>query len=139
MRVYYFDQAFELSRRTRPQAAISALAALVGVVCSLLLIPRLGALGAAYSALTLNAAGVIASIIWGSSVFRLPLPAAIWARTGAATIGMVAVLGLLPMHPGFLQLGIDVAAAAVAYGVCYALVSGAPQTLVDRLRLLATR
>jgi O-antigen/teichoic acid export membrane protein len=139
MRVFYFDQAFELARRTGPQAVIGGIAAGVGAVCSLVLIPRLGALGAAYSALTSNAVGVAVSILWGWKVFRMPLAAGIWLRTGAATIGMVAVIAFVPLRSGFLGLGLDIAAAALAYGACYSLAYVAPRTLVSRLRSLAAR
>jgi O-antigen/teichoic acid export membrane protein len=139
LRVFYFDQAFELSRRTRPQAAISGLAALVGVACSVILIPRLGALGAAYSAVTSNAVGVLTSIIWGGRVFELPLNAAVWLRTAIATGTMVGAILLLPLRPGLLGLAVDVAVAAVVYAGCYVLVTVPPSSLVRRLRGWAPR
>ena len=124
LRTFYFDQAFELSRRTRPAAVISAAAAIVAIVCSLTLIPRYGAYGAASSSLISNALGVGLSAVWGRRFFPLPLAAG-WWQAGAATFGMIAVLVLIPVRVGVASLALACTAAVIAYGALYAIASRA--------------
>jgi len=130
LRTFYFDQAFELSRRTRPAALISVAATAAGIVCSLALIPRYGAYGAAGSSLIANALGIGLSAAWGRRFFPLPFGAAGWVQAGVATFGMVAVLLLIPVHVGLPWLALACTAAVLAYGGCYAIAARTPHAVL---------
>jgi N-acetylglucosaminyldiphosphoundecaprenol N-acetyl-beta-D-mannosaminyltransferase len=132
MRTFYWDQAFELARRTRPQAVISAAAAAGGLMCSAILIPRFGAIGAATSSVTSAAIGIVASVVWGRRVFSLPLPVSAWGNPVVATVVMVAVLRVCPAGAGVLHLALLIAVGGIVY--CLALGS---IVLAGRLATLA--
>jgi O-antigen/teichoic acid export membrane protein len=119
LRTFYFDQAFELARHTRPQALISGMVALVGVGCSLALIPRLGALGAAYSSVASNVFGILLSFLWGRRVFPMPIFGRAYVQSGIATLGMVVVLTLLPWPRGLAGLALLATVGALVYGGLY--------------------
>ena len=116
LRSYYFDQAFELAYRTRPQAVISAIVAIVSVLSSFVLIPRYTAVGAALSAVIAGVVGISLSAIWGASILRVPIPMRSWLKTGAATIAMTAVLAVVPKHGGVVELLSLSCLGALVYG-----------------------
>jgi len=104
LRTYYFDQAFELSFKTRPQAIISGVGTAVALLGSLLLIPRFGAVGAGCASLTTSIVCLLLSIVWGSRILRLPVPYRSWLKTIVATAGMVVAVEVIPKHGGVLGL-----------------------------------
>lgn len=132
LRTFYFDQAFELSRQTRPQAAISVLATAAAVVCSLILIPRYGAIGAAFSSLLSNALGISVSIVWGRRIFPLPFAGASWLQAGFATVGMLAILMVIPIGTGALRLALECGVAIATYGACYVVADRTSRVLSAR-------
>ena len=104
LRSYYFDQAFELAYRTRPQAVISATVAIVSIVGSFVLIPRFTAVGAAAAAVIAGVVGILMSAIWGASILRVPIPLRSWLKTAIATTAMTGVLAAFPKHGGIVEL-----------------------------------
>lgn len=115
LRAFYFDQAFELVRRTYPQAAVSIATLCCGIACSAALIPHFGITGAAVSSVVATSFGLIASIVWGRRVFRMPVPLAVWVRIVLACGVMSAALAAIPLTHGLSSLGIGMAVAAFAY------------------------
>jgi O-antigen/teichoic acid export membrane protein len=115
LRTFYFDQAFELARRTRPQAWISGATAAVGIIGSLTLIPRFGALGAASSALLASTFGISLSIALGRRIFKMPIPLFECMLIAVATALMAAALVLLPRGDGIAGLAAHGTIAAAVY------------------------
>lgn len=116
VRSYYFDQSFELAYRTRPQAWISAIVAIVAIVGSMLLIPRFASIGAACANVLAAAVGLAMSAVWGAAILRVPIPARSCVKTAIATIAMTGVLVVIPKHGGLFELIVLAIVGALVYG-----------------------
>jgi O-antigen/teichoic acid export membrane protein len=114
-KAYYLDLAFQLSRSTGRQVVTSALGAVVNTVLNLVLIPRYGVLGAAYSTLLAYVAAFAASAWLGRAVCPLPVPWSPLLRIAAATGVMAAVLATQRHHTGPAALALQVALGAAVY------------------------
>ena len=114
--VYYLNQAFTLARKTHLTLIAMAVPALVNVVLNLILIPRFGVVGAAWSTTASLAIGAIASALLAPASMRLPLPWESLIRCGLASAAMAGVVLLLPPIGGFLELVLDAAVGAATYG-----------------------
>jgi len=122
MKAFYFDLAFQLGSATRQQLRISVVAAVISVVLNLMWIPRFGALGSAYAMVVTFAAACLLSAIVGRRAFRVPLPAAEWAKVLGATGVMAFALLLFPgSMTGMLDLGLRVVWGFAAYLVAVVL------------------
>lgn len=71
MRTYYFDQSFYLAKSTRVQIYLVLLTLVVKIVFNLLLIPRYGGLGAAYSGVIAFSVSLLAGVALARRYFRL--------------------------------------------------------------------
>jgi O-antigen/teichoic acid export membrane protein len=130
LRTYYFDQAFELSLETRPQALISLIGTVSVIVLSLVLIPRFAAVGAALSSFAASSLWLLMSIVWGRRVLPMPVPVRSWVKTVFAVVGMVVAIELVPARDELLGL----AEAVLFGGVTYGLLS-----VLTRLQLVRSR
>lgn len=95
--MYTFAPGLSIAKRTRTIAVIYALAASVNVIGNIVLIPRVGILGAAYATL-IGAAVVFVATMWMSQrEYHVPH---VWSRMAIAlaigVAGYVAVQGLAP-------------------------------------------
>jgi O-antigen/teichoic acid export membrane protein len=118
-RAHYLDHAFQLGRRPLGQIWVTAGGVLVTLTLDVLLIPRLGPIGAAIAV----AIGAVTSMIhagWaGRAAYDLPLPLRAAWRIAAACIAMGAGVLLVPASLGFqLAAGsLTYAAAAIALDI----------------------
>jgi O-antigen/teichoic acid export membrane protein len=125
---YYFDLSFQLGRNTRLQLATVAAGALVNIASNLLLIPRYGMVGAAYSTVAAYLAALALSWALGRGVLALPIPYGAVARVGIATAGMSAVLALVRGTGGALILIEQVGLGVLVYaGLLLLLAGGVPR------------
>lgn len=69
---FYFDYAFQLSGATRNQVYAVLVAAIVNVICNMLLIPLYGILGAALSTVGAFLFALIISVVLGLKSFPMP-------------------------------------------------------------------
>ena len=114
---YYLHQAFTLARRTSLLLAAMAVPAVANVLLNLILIPRMGLMGAALATAISFVIGAIASWGLGRRAIALPLPwSALW-RSALATLGMAAVVSLLPAWGGVVELMLKASAGAFTYGL----------------------
>jgi O-antigen/teichoic acid export membrane protein len=136
-KAYYLDLAFQLSRNTSRQVAASALGAVVNTALNLVLIPRYGVMGAAYSTLVAYVAAFAASAWLGRSVCALPIPWSQLSRITAST-GLMAI-ALVPLRhrtgPGALALQVLVGVAAYLAAALALDVAGARRALRSRREL----
>ena len=117
--VYYFNQVFTLGHRTDRMLLTMAVPAVANVVLNLILIPRFGVLGAAWATAASFALGLLASILIGRTVMRLPIPWEALIRCGVACAVMAGVVSLIPALGGPVEL---IAKAAIG-GAVYAAVA----------------
>ncbi len=117
LKVCYFDLAFQLGQATARQVWASGGAALSNVLFSLLLIPPLGAVGAAWAALLAFGVGLLLSVSLGRRAFDLPVPRRAWLGVALAATVMGGVLWLLREQRGILALAAQGACGLITYGV----------------------
>ncbi len=130
LRTYYFDQAFELAFETRPQALISAISVGALMVLCLVLVPRMGAAGAALASLLCSLLWLVLSIVWGRRVLSMPVPVASWLKTAVAAAGMALAIALVPNRSEWTGL----ATGIILGGFVYVLLS-----VLMRLDVLRSR
>ncbi len=116
LKAYYFDLSFQLGRSTIHQVRVVLVAALVNLLLNLLLIPTLGARGAALATLCAYAVSLALSIALGRRVLRLPIPVMDVVRILGATAGMVAALWWFRDRHGAVALLAQVIGGALLFG-----------------------
>lgn len=94
-RMYFVNLAFHLKKRTGQQILVVASAAVANVFGNFLLIPRLGAVGAAVSTLGAYALALGLAYILARRHWRFEWPTIESLQIGTATLAMVAVLVLV--------------------------------------------
>ena len=114
IRACYLDHAFQLGHRPGLQIHIAAVAALVGVGGTVLLVPRLGVVGAAYATTTAMAVSCVHAVLLGRRAYRMPLPMQSAARIAAACTALTLTVVMVHGH-GPSALALRVALAAIAY------------------------
>lgn len=72
LKSFYFDYAFLLSKKTKPQLYLSVITALLCVFLCWIIVPRYGVIGAAYSACMSFFSSMILSYIIGRKYYTLP-------------------------------------------------------------------
>jgi O-antigen/teichoic acid export membrane protein len=116
LRSNYLDHAFHLSKRALPLTLVTAGTAVLNLVLNLILVPRLGVMGAAYATLGSFLFGALAGYAAGRRLFRLPLPWTEFLKIGAAVCTMAATIFALPDGQGAgLTLVLKVAAGGLSY------------------------
>ena len=118
LRGNYFDHAFHLSRRTTRLTWIVLASGIVNLGLNLLLVPRLGPLGAAWASLGALSLSLVLAIVVGRRVRPMPIPRAELLKAAACTAAMAVALAFF--HPSLGILGLPVRAAwgALVYGGC---------------------
>ena len=117
MRVYYFDQAFELAMETRPQAVISIVGTALAIGLTIVLVPHYAAAGAAVAALCGSVLSLALSIGWGAALLHMPIPIVDWLKTGVAAGAMALGLALFPKDTTGVGLAVALLAGACIYVV----------------------
>jgi O-antigen/teichoic acid export membrane protein len=112
---YYFDAGLQLARKTTRLVVVALLASLANIALNLLLIPSLGALGAAWATLGAYLVAFVASVVATMQVVRLPLPWVQWGKVVVATASMALVLIPLREYDGPVALAIQVGAGCAAF------------------------
>lgn len=122
----YLDQSFQLGKRTGRQVTVSASAAVLALVGTVLLVPWLGAVGAPIATSLAMLASCVHAWILGRAGQPMPIPLRVLGQVGSASLVMtVAVLAVPSGHVYSLY-------AKIALGmVCYAVTCVA----VDLLKL----
>ncbi len=134
MKAYHFDAAFQFVHRTIVQVWIVLLVALVNIGANLLVIPRWGIAGAAVVSAGAYVLSIALTIVIGRRHFALPLPVASCARAAVACAVMAAVLWPFRSSVGPGALAVQIAGAAVLYGIVLIATNfiGLRDAIVDR-------
>lgn len=117
IKAFYFDLSFQLGQKTMGQVWVSLVAALVNILLNLILIPRFGLLGAAFSMVATYCVGLLLSIVWGRRVFALPVPVRSLMKVVVATVGMALVLLPLRTYQGGFGLAVQILAGGVVFAL----------------------
>lgn len=123
-----------IHRKTRTIMVIVLLSAVLNIVLNLLLVPRIGVVGAAIATLVSYAASSLAMAIAGRSLLLVQLPWEMILRAGAASAAMYfAVIQILPGHR-LLTVGLRSVAGALIYAIIMVLIDEDARTLFSKIR-----
>ena len=114
--IHYFSEAFQLARKTLQRALIMLIPALGNIALNIILLPRLGVMGAVYATVGCYVLGVLLLAVFGRRHVRLPIPAMDIAKILVACLAMVGAVELIPSWGGMLELMTDAIAGVVVYG-----------------------
>ncbi len=135
---YYFGFGFTLGKKTGLLLVTMAIPALCNVALNLILIPRLGVVGAAVSTTASFAIGLIACLLLSRRAIALPMPWEALIRCGIASAVMAGVVWLLPPIGGFVELMLDAGVGGGVYAAV-ALILNAAGVRDVLLRLIRAR
>ena len=129
LRGNYFEQAFEIARKTRAIALNTVVRVVLTIGLSLWAIGHYGAVGAAVALLFAEGVGLALSIVWARQLMHVPIPVKTWGKICLATAAMIGAIALVPGRYTVLGLIASVLVGATTYGAAIAL------THVRRLRM----
>jgi O-antigen/teichoic acid export membrane protein len=135
LRSFYIDIAFQLAHRTHRLVLTTLVTLFANVALDILLIPKLGQLGAAIGTFGATLVGLGVAAIATIGVFRLPIPFVDTAKVLASTAIMFLVLRELTTFSGVLALACQIAVGSLIYvsGLIAFNVLGARDVLIQRL------
>jgi O-antigen/teichoic acid export membrane protein len=113
--LYFFSEAFQLSRRTDLRARLMAIPALANVALNLILLPRIGLMGAVYATLACYALALVLLASVGRRLAPLAWPWADFIKVAAACGVMTLGLMALPAVGGFAELAMKASVGAMLY------------------------
>ncbi|WP_158290506.1 oligosaccharide flippase family protein [Halobacillus salinus] len=115
LKSYHFDLSFQLGEKTNLQMIPVLIAAIINLIFNLLLIPRIGILGAVYSTLISYIFAIVASFIIGNKVFKLKFPLKDFLKIILSTFIMLLPLSLLNNWTGLTALFMQVLSGVLTY------------------------
>lgn len=127
LRVFYFDQSFQLGKQTQRAYRVTLASAVLLVIALFLLIPPFGLFGAAWASIIAFGAGLLLSKFFGSDGFRMPVPGIEVLKAVGAAIALMAVmlafkLSVPPTAPALLVLALSLTIGGLTYiAACSAL------------------
>ena len=131
-----------INKKTRIITSIVISAAVLNIVLNLIMVPRIGIVGAAIATVASYGATSLAMGIAGRRLLRISLPVATLLRAGGAAVVMyLALRNLFPGHR-LLSAGVRIVTGAPIYVVLIAIVDGDARAIIRkgiaRLRSRAT-
>ena len=115
---YYVHRAFMLSGQTHKFVWALVLPVILNVGLNLILIPKMGLMGAVWSTIAAYVLAIILATILARQDFPLPLPVRAAAEIFASSAAMAGAVILLPLDgftPGFLTLTIKASVGVTVY------------------------
>ena len=139
LNTYYFLQAFTLARKTRLLVVAMAIPAISNIALNVLLIPRMGLVGAALASCLSFGLGLAGSWLLGQRTLALPVPSFDLLKTAFCVAVMMGVIALLPSWGGVVELIVKGTTGVIVYGLlAYALnlnqIRGPADKIYQRLR-----
>ncbi len=113
--LYFFSEAFQLSRRTGLRAALMLVPALMNVALNVILLPRIGLMGAVYATLACYALALVLLASVGRRFAPLAWPWSDFFRIALACAAMALGVAALPALGGFAELVMKASLGAVIY------------------------
>ncbi|MDZ4759726.1 MAG: lipopolysaccharide biosynthesis protein [Alphaproteobacteria bacterium] len=133
--LYYFSEAFLLSRRTDLRAGLMLIPALANLALNIVLLPRIGLMGAVYSTVACYGLALVLLAWVGRRLAPLSWPSADMVKIGASCAAMAICVALIPAWGGLAELLAKSSAGAIAYVACVlALDASGARTLLEGLR-----
>jgi O-antigen/teichoic acid export membrane protein len=133
----YFSEAFMLAKKALQRALLMLVPATLNIALNIILLPRIGLMGAIAATVSAYAVGMVLLAIIGRAYVKLPIP--IWETTkiAIACACMATLVYLLPDIGGFGEIMFKAGLGGIAYG-CIAILLDVANAR-SRLNALAAR
>lgn len=129
--IHYVSESFQLVRRTDQRALLMIVPVVVNIGLNLLLLPRLGVMGAVYATVFSYGLAVLLLGFFGRRLLRLPVPLGDLAKVSFAAFCMWPMIYFLPDFGGWGELFMKVTAGGLTYILVALLVNaGRARTLI---------
>lgn len=115
--LHYVSEAFQLSKRTGLRAALMVIPALANIALNIILLPRVGLMGAVWSTVACYALALVLLALAGRRLIPLAWPWTDFLRVAGSCAAMAIVVRLLPSPGGLPELLLKAAAGALTYGL----------------------
>ncbi|NLZ54329.1 MAG: polysaccharide biosynthesis protein [Thermoanaerobacteraceae bacterium] len=119
-KAFYFDLSFQLGQHTQSQTLIALISASVNILLNFWWIPKFGIYGAAYATIIAYALGLVLSVVFGRSIFLLPVPVVDMIKLSMATILTSLTLWPLAQFKGAWALMGQILFGIIIYGTILA-------------------
>ena len=117
--IHYVSESFQLVRRTDQRALLMIVPVIVNLVLNVVLIQRIGVMGAVYATVISYGLGVLLLGAFGRRLLRLPVPLGEILKVGIAALAMWPVLSVMPDLGSWAELLLK----SLAGGTIYMLVA----------------
>jgi O-antigen/teichoic acid export membrane protein len=115
--LHYLSEAFQLSRRTHLRAGLMAIPAVANVLMNVILLPRIGLMGAVYATVASYVLAFVLLAAAGRKLAPLSWPWLDFARVAGSCAAMAVAVRLLPSPGGLPDLLIKAGVGAATYAV----------------------
>lgn len=119
--IHYFSESFQLAHKTAERAMVMTIPAITNVVLNIILLPRIGLMGAVYATVGCYFLGMVLLSLFGRRHVVLPVPLMDLVKILAACAAMAGVVRLVPdLHWDLIELMLKAGLGAVTYALCVA-------------------
>ncbi len=133
--IYYFAEAFQLVKKTALRASLMIIPAVLNVILNIILLPRIGLMGAVYATVFCYALALLLVMGVGRRYAPLPVPIKDVLLIGLSCIVMAGVVYILPDIGALPELIMKAAIGGVSYGALAVIFNaGGAKDLVKGLR-----
>jgi O-antigen/teichoic acid export membrane protein len=115
--LHYVSEAFQLSKRTALRAGLMVIPALANIALNIILLPRIGLMGAVYSTVACYALALVLLALASRRLIPLAWPWTDFLRVAGSCAAMAITVRLLPSLGGLPELLLKAAAGAITYGL----------------------
>ncbi len=113
--IHYVSESFQLVRRTDQRALLMIVPAVANILLNILLLPKLGLMGAVYATVASYALGIVLLGMVGRRHVVLPVPLGEILKTGLAALAMWPVISIVPELGSWPELLLKAVAGGIIY------------------------
>jgi O-antigen/teichoic acid export membrane protein len=119
--IHYFSESFQLAHKTAERAMIMTIPAIANVILNIILLPRIGLMGAVYATVGCYFLGMVLLGLFGRRHVVLPVPLLDLIKVLVSCAAMAGVVRLMPdLEWDLVELMLKAGFGAAAYALCVA-------------------
>ncbi len=115
--IHYFSEAFQLARKTGERALIMIVPALLNIGLNIVLLPRIGLMGAVYATVVCYVLAVVLLAVFGRRHLAMPVPGMDLLKVLVASFAMIGAVQLVPDMLPIVELMVEAGVGALVYGL----------------------
>ena len=113
--IHYFSESFHLAHKTARHALLMIVPTVANIVLNIILLPRIGLMGAVYTTLGCYVLAAALLAITGRRYLLMPIPWADLVKVLAACFAMIIVVRVIPDMPALAELIVCASVGAITY------------------------